>query len=57
MCRQYHHPPSASFARRDFIGLPQHQGKFTNVASEHHFSCLLGSDLQRVALTMDATDS
>jgi hypothetical protein len=30
-----------------FTGLSQYQRKFSNVASEHHFLCLLGSDLQR----------
>jgi hypothetical protein len=30
-----------------FTGLPQHLRKFSNVASEHHFPCLLGGDLQR----------
>jgi hypothetical protein len=30
-----------------FTGLAQHQRKFSNVANEHHFLCLLGGDLQR----------
>jgi hypothetical protein len=30
-----------------FTGLSQHQRKFSNVANEHHFLCLLGGDLQR----------
>ena len=30
-----------------FTGLSQHQRKFSNVAGEHHFLCLLGGDLQR----------
>ena len=30
-----------------FTGLSQHQRKLSNVASEHHFLCLLGGDLQR----------
>ena len=29
-----------------FTGLSQHQRKFSNVANEHHFLCLLGGDLQ-----------
>jgi hypothetical protein len=30
-----------------FTGLPQRQRKFSNVANEHHFLCMLGADLQR----------
>ena len=40
-----------------FTGPSQHRRKFSNVAGEHHFLCLLGGDLQRVtALATVATD-
>jgi hypothetical protein len=39
-----------------FTGRPQHQRKFSNVASEHHFPCLLGVIRSVTALATVATN-
>jgi len=39
-----------------FTGLPQYQRKFSNVANEHHFLCLLGVACCVTALATVATD-
>jgi hypothetical protein len=56
MCRQHHHPPSASFASRDLYRAAATPRKPTNVASEHHFSCLLKMTCRMIALARVATD-
>jgi len=52
---------SSSVTRLDlqgetFTGLPQHQRKFSNVANEHHFPCMLGVTCSVTALSTVATD-
>jgi hypothetical protein len=44
-----HHPSCAWLQGATFTGLSQHQRKFSNVANEHHFLCLLGGDLTALA--------
>jgi hypothetical protein len=40
-------PHAASLQGESLTALPQQQRKLSNVASEHHFLCLLGTILQR----------